>query len=330
MNTKATEKIDLTEFHWMTVLLQNIDVGIVVLDRDYRIQVWNTFMENHSGIQPQNVRNGNLFELFPQISEKWFRRKCDAVFLLQTPVFSTWRQRPYLFQFKNYRPITSCETNMYQNFTIFPITAMTGETENIALIIYDVTDIAISKKALEEKNKSLTLKNQLDPLTQLYNRGYWESRLQQEFARFNRYGNVSSLVMLDIDNFKKINDNHGHLAGDEVIRYLAKCINKLKRTTDIAGRYGGEEFGILLTDTNAEDALIFANRIRRLIEASHIMFEDIRIEITISLGISEFNKTAGHHEKIIAEADEALYKSKHNGRNQASIYHKTPPAQAVN
>ncbi|MEM6998928.1 MAG: diguanylate cyclase [Pseudomonadota bacterium] len=316
------------EFHWMSFLLQNINVGIVVLNKNYKIQVWNAFMENHSGIQPQHARDKNLFDLFPQIPEKWFKRKCEAVFQLKNQSFGTWQQRPYLFEFDNYRPITSVENKMYQNFTIFPITSLAGETDNIALVIYDVTDMAISKNKLKHTNELLTKQSRIDALTQLYNRGYWELRIKQEFDRFKRYKNGSSIIMLDIDHFKKVNDTHGHLAGDEAIRFLASNIAKLKRSSDIAGRYGGEEFSILLTDTKIEDAFIFADRLRKKVEAGHAIYEKLKIEITISLGIAEFNSKVEDYKKIISYADEALYMSKQNGRNKVTIYQQAQLKQA--
>ncbi|MGB1799988.1 MAG: diguanylate cyclase [Gammaproteobacteria bacterium] len=322
-----SDNVNINEFHWMTVLLQSIDVGIVVLNHDYEIQVWNTFMENHSGLQPQEARNQNLFKLFPDIPEQWFRQKCKSVFEIQNHAFSTWQQRPYLFKFNNYRPITSTEKNMFQNFTILPVTSLTGEVESIAVIIYDVTDVAVSKKELEESNQCLTMQSRTDQLTQLYNRGYWELRVKQEFARFKRYGKKDSLIMFDIDHFKKVNDTYGHLAGDEVIRFVASSVLKLKRDPDIAGRYGGEEFGILLTDTSAENAFIFAERLRQAIASSDIIFEGKKINITISLGISEFNNNVDDYEQIVAQADTALYESKNNGRNLATIHKKTQLAQ---
>lgn len=326
IDTMQSDNININELHWMTVLLQSIDVGIVVLNHDYEIQVWNTFMENHSGLQPQEVRNQNLFKLFPDISKKWFQQKCKSVFEMKSHAFSTWQQRPYLFKFNNYRPITGTEKNMFQNFTVLPVTSLTGEVESIAIIIYDVTDVAVNKKELEESNIALTMQSRTDQLTQLNNRGYWELRVKQEFARFKRYGKKSSLVMFDIDHFKKVNDTYGHLAGDEIIRFVAKSVLKLKRDPDIAGRYGGEEFGILLTDTSAENALVFTERLRQAIGSSEIIFEDKKINITISLGISEFNNIIDNYEQIIAQADTALYESKNNGRNQTTIYAQTEPA----
>ncbi len=304
----------------MTVLLQNIDVGIIVLNKDYRIQIWNTFMENHSGIQPQEVRNKNLFELFPEIPDQWFRRKCEAVFQLKHHSYNTWQERPYLIEFKNYRPITYAEKDMYQNFTIFPITNLTCEVEYIAIILYDVTDIALGKKELIKSNRALTAQSRTDQLTQLCNRWYWELRLEQEFDRFQRYGTSASLIMFDIDHFKKVNDTYGHPAGDEVIKSIARQLSKLKRTTDIAGRYGGEEFGIILADTSPENAHIFAERLRQQVESTIVQHNGINIQVTISLGLRGFSIQADSHEKILAQADKALYQSKSGGRNRTTVY----------
>ncbi|WP_312728301.1 PAS domain-containing protein, partial [Stutzerimonas kunmingensis] len=105
---------ELNELHWLLAIVQSIDVGVVVLDRDYRVEVWNTFMENRSGLQPENARNRSFFTLFPEVDEDWFRRKVESVMTLGTPSFTIWEQRPYLLRFKNYQPITGLEDFMYQ------------------------------------------------------------------------------------------------------------------------------------------------------------------------------------------------------------------------
>ena len=104
---------DMTEFHWFMDILQTIDAGLVVLDRDYNIKLWNGFMESHSGMLPSQVRDKSLFELFPDISEGWFARKARPVFELRTRAFMTWEQRPFLFKFPRYRPITGSEHFMF-------------------------------------------------------------------------------------------------------------------------------------------------------------------------------------------------------------------------
>lgn len=140
---------DMAEFHWMMDMVQTVDVGIVVLDRDYRVKVWNGFMESHSGMLPSQVRDKSLFELFPDISQAWFARKARPVFELRTRAFMTWEQRPFLFKFPSYRPITGSEDYMYQNITLSALASATGNVDNICMMIYDVTDIAAHKNQLE-------------------------------------------------------------------------------------------------------------------------------------------------------------------------------------
>lgn len=139
----------LLEFHWMMDMLQTVDVGIVVLDTNYQVKVWNGFMESHSGLLPSEVRDKTLFSLYPGIKQDWFMRKAKPVFALKTRAFMTWEQRPYLFKFPNYRPITGSEPFMYQNITLSPLVSATGVVDHISMMIYDMTDIAAGKKQLE-------------------------------------------------------------------------------------------------------------------------------------------------------------------------------------
>jgi PAS domain-containing protein len=147
MTSQALE--DLQEFHWMMDMLQTVDVGIVVLNRNFEIKVWNGFMESHSGMLPNSVRDKSLFSLYPDIDETWFRQKARPVFELKTRAFMIWEQRPYLFKFHNYRPITGSEEYMYQNIILSPLVSANGKVENISMMIYDMTDIAAGKKQLE-------------------------------------------------------------------------------------------------------------------------------------------------------------------------------------
>lgn len=146
---KGYQVEDLAEFHWMMDMIQVVDVGIVVLDRDYRVRIWNAFMESHSSMLPSDVRDKCLFDLFPDLDQKWFRNKCRPVFDFKGRAFITWEQRPYIFKFPNYRPITGTEDYMYQNITLSPLTSTIGRVDYLCMMIYDVTDIAAHKKRSE-------------------------------------------------------------------------------------------------------------------------------------------------------------------------------------
>lgn len=310
----------LNELHWLMEMLHTIDVGLVVLDRDYSIQIWNGFMENHSGLLPREVKDKVLFELFDEIPEDWFRRKAESVFLLKNKAFTIWEQRPYVFKFNNYRPITGTADFMYQNTTFIPLISATGDVSHLCLLVYDVTDNAIHKKELEKVNADLAVLSQTDGLTKLFNRNHWQHCIEAEFKRYTRSQHSSSLVMLDIDHFKTVNDSYGHLVGDDVIRHLAKVIHEQVRETDICGRYGGEEFVILLADTHLNDAKVFAERLRKTVEDSVVIYNDIEIKYTISLGIAEVAPSYTSVSQWLENVDNALYQSKESGRNRVTIH----------
>src|SRR5690606_13107765 len=115
-----TERSDLHEFHWLVDMLESVEVGLVVLDLEYRVQAWNGFMESHSGVTVSKIRNQVLFDFFPDLPQKWLMRKVESVAMLNTRAFTSWEQRPYLFRFRNTRPITGTEAFMFQNLTISP------------------------------------------------------------------------------------------------------------------------------------------------------------------------------------------------------------------
>ncbi len=278
-------------------------------------------MVTYSGKSKEEVLNKNLFECFPEVPERWFKKKLDTVFMLRNYAFITWEQRQYLFKFRHSRPVTGGVEHMAQNITLMPMnkTDEKGE-EQLCLTINDVTDTYVYQKMLEEANARLEMASQIDGLTQIYNRAYWERRLAEEFGRCMRYGSPLTLAMFDIDHFKSVNDRYGHLSGDEVIKFVAEIVQKNKREQDIFGRYGGEEFGLIYVNTPIDGAMVVSERIRKDIEDGFIQCDGLDINITISIGLCSLQIGMKNHEALIAAADNALYQSKNGGRNKVSVY----------
>jgi diguanylate cyclase (GGDEF)-like protein len=173
-------------------------------------------------------------------------------------------------------------------------------------------------RAVMEKLEEVSI---TDDLTQIYNHRYLISRLHYEFERAKRYGLSISLIMLDIDHFKVYNDNNGHLAGDDALRKVAGLINGAIRETDIVGRYGGEEFAIILLHADMIQLAEVAERIRKIIEETPFPNEELQPmgKITVSIGGSCLSDGMMTMEDLIRSADEALYKAKRNGRNQIAM-----------
>jgi two-component system, cell cycle response regulator len=155
----------------------------------------------------------------------------------------------------------------------------------------------------------------VDGLTQIFNKRYFQESIEREIARALRYRREMSLVMFDIDHFKSINDTHGHLAGDSVLKVLALTVKNKIRREDLFARYGGEEFAIVLPEIDGHNAHQFSEKIRRIVETTDFRFEGVKMDVTISLGVAALDQETTDSAGLIKRADERLYEAKNAGRN---------------
>jgi diguanylate cyclase (GGDEF)-like protein len=155
----------------------------------------------------------------------------------------------------------------------------------------------------------------VDGLTQAYNRRYFNEALEREVNRSRRYQRVLSLIAFDIDHFKGINDTHGHLAGDNVLRQLSMAVKTRLRREDVFARTGGEEFGVLLPEIPLDGALTTAEKVRRIVETMLVKHEQIEIRCTVSLGVTALESEDTSGEALYKRADQRLYEAKQAGRN---------------
>ncbi|HEY3697974.1 MAG TPA: GGDEF domain-containing protein [Spongiibacteraceae bacterium] len=177
----------------------------------------------------------------------------------------------------------------------------------------EVQSLAIEKRMLEQQRLAL-----LDPLTQLPNRQAYEQRMHEEYDRWKRYARPLTLAVCDLDNFKSINDNFGHLAGDKVLRIIAKTLRARLRKSDFIARFGGEEFVILLPETDREEAFRAIETIREAVAECPFHFREQPVAVTLSAGIAAFVDDASP-EAVFERADAAMYQAKEAGRNRCII-----------
>ncbi|MEM8995217.1 MAG: GGDEF domain-containing protein [Acidobacteriota bacterium] len=157
----------------------------------------------------------------------------------------------------------------------------------------------------------------IDGLTQIHNKRYFLEFLDRELIRAHRHGRPLSLVLFDVDHFKSLNDEYGHLAGDYVLKKLAEMVNQRVRREDLFARYGGEEFALVLAETDRRAAAELAEIVRGLVEAATFVFDGVTLRVTVSLGIA----SSDEHEEpsgLIKAADDRLYVAKNNGRNRVA------------
>jgi diguanylate cyclase (GGDEF)-like protein len=182
--------------------------------------------------------------------------------------------------------------------------------------------VALERSEWQERASQFQLMSITDPLTGLLNRRYLEERLTEELNRSKRYNYAMSCLMIDIDDFKKYNDRNGHQAGDVALKITAHSLKAVLRSADIACRYGGEEFCILLPQTTVSEAGVIAERMRQKVaetEYPHGKTQPMG-RVSISIGISTFAKHIDTAESVIAAADRALYNAKSHGKNRIEFY----------
>jgi len=196
-------------------------------------------------------------------------------------------------------------------------------TDNDYVFIY-TSDITTLKKTESELKDALRYMQKLaatDSLTGLSNRRHFLDAAEAEFSRSNRYEHNLSILALDIDHFKNVNDTYGHQAGDKVLEAISQCCSDLLRTGDIFGRLGGEEFSILLPNADRESAKVTAQRVLEAVAALAVDYDDKVIHFTTSIGIAQVSQDSSDLQELMKQSDEALYQAKHNGRNRYEVWH---------
>ena len=179
----------------------------------------------------------------------------------------------------------------------------------------------LNPRLIEEKSYAkVILETTHDGLTSLFNRQYFKEVLTQSIATAKRYDNDISMLFIDIDDFKQINDTHGHSAGDEVIQLVAQAIQSSKRDSDVAARYGGEEFVLMVPHTEGIKGYVCAERIRKKVEQIVTGTPDNPIKVTVSIGLASFPQNCKSAAELIKRADSALYLAKGAGKNTISMY----------
>ncbi len=166
-----------------------------------------------------------------------------------------------------------------------------------------------------------------DELTKLYIRRFFFQRLQEELRRARRYKSSCTVMMLDIDHFKKFNDTYGHAAGDQVLIHVSRIFKSCMRKVDIVSRLGGEEFAVVCPEQTADVAAIPAERIRKTIENALLDLGGTKVQVTVSIGLADFPKHASTQEQVMEFSDQALYHAKHTGRNRVCTFDEVPPAE---
>jgi len=303
--------------------LQGLPAAVMVLDQDHKVVHWNKAMERLTGLTAKDVVG----------TRKQWRSFYDEPrpVLADLIIDMDWNAIKRLYGDKGLKPspviggglecedffvrLNGADRHLY--FLAAPILDEDGRVVRAVETLVDFTD----KRALEDELRRLSV---TDDLTGLYNQRFFYATLGREVEAARRYGAPLALLLLDLDHFKLFNDSYGHLEGDRVLRRFARSMQDAVRATDLACRYGGEEFVVLLPHTDAKEALVVAERIRQSVE--ELEFYPVvpgqgqrKARITVSVGASLF-ATKGDMNDLVRQADAAMYCAKEAGRNRVALY----------
>ncbi|MGM0379582.1 MAG: diguanylate cyclase [Bacillota bacterium] len=290
-------------------ILENLDEGVYFVDRKRKITFWNEAAENITGYKANKVIGtycyDNLLRHIDDFGNKLCLNGCPLHKTIEDMEKRT--AKVYLHHKKGHRVKVYIKT-----------IPLLDENKNVigAIEIFNTSNGESNINSEEIRNlKELAYKDQL---TKLFNRKYLEQYLDLKYKEFKKFNKKFSIIFLDIDHFKNINDTYGHDIGDEVLKMVSKSLDKSTRNSDLVVRWGGEEFVILCDDMSKNDLEKLANTIRVLVKNSYFLNEGIKINVTISIGATLIRKK-DTKESVIKRADNLMYKSKNNGRNMVTI-----------
>ena len=291
--------------------LDNVSEGVVMLDRDLNAQFLNRKMRTFWGVTEEQAAQHPSYESLirnsPHANDRGMTPdQLDAFYASRVAAVRDGSE-----------PLRDLRTTDGRNIRAH--CALLGNGGRM-LTYCDVSDLVRNAQQMEELAT-------IDSMTGLYNRRHFWTMAAAEWSRFQRYYRPLSVLMIDVDHFKAVNDRYGHAVGDEVLVAVANACREGKRNSDIVGRIGGEEFAMLLPETDLGQARIVAERVRQSIAASALQAHEVHFNVTASIGFAAATASMSGFEALLHAADQALYQAKAGGRNRAVAWLPAPPAK---
>ena len=289
-------------------IIDNLYDGVYIVDKDRGITYWNKGAEILTGYTRSNAMGKSCHDKFLSHVNEMGQNLCQSGCPLNEAIENGTSSEAeiYLHHRNGHRvPVTT---------KVFPIFGDNGEVTGAVEIFSDNSSHVANKRRIDELQE-LAL---LDPLTQIGNRRYLEMTLEAKLADTARYNNLIAVFFIDIDDFKQINDTHGHDVGDEALRVVAKTLNAVIRPMDVLGRWGGEEFVAAASNINREAVQAIAERFRTFIEGSSVRTGDENLLFTITIG-GTIARQGDDLDSVIKRADTLMYEGKEKGKNRVII-----------
>lgn len=290
-------------------ILDNLYDGIFFVDKEGRITYWNKGATSLTGYSSADVQGRNYCDIFQPL-DKNGNHLCESETCPIRRVFDI-------------STLTEVEAYIcHKEGHLLPISIRIAPVREVGqqyVVAVEIHSSSSPRYAMRQRLEELQEMAMHDPLTGIANRRFVEINLAARLEELKRYGFDFSVMFIDADHFKKINDTHGHAIGDRILKMISATIANSLRSFDIIGRWGGEEFVVLLINTRKEDLLTLADRLRRLVENSALTLDDGEVlKVTVSVGATCAQK-GDSVESLVERADKLMFESKRRGRNRVSI-----------
>ena len=316
-------KLEFLKFFWNNTQ-DNMFIATLDECNNFFIEDINPSQAKNFGLEMHQLKNKTIKDLFGNEVANKFEEKYYKCLSENIPVIVD-------------EKVEISGKIRYWNTIVIPMHDKETGTQRVFGIAREITEIINTKNELENLNKKLeetvTIRTReledankellklalIDHLTGLQNRRYFYEHANRFLTLAKRLKTPVSLIYIDLDYFKQINDTYGHTCGDQVLKKFASILKQINRESDIVSRFGGEEFVLLLNSTSTQNAIKIAKRIQETIKNHNFIFEENKINITISIGIASYTEDYQDIDKLISLADKALYSAKNKGRNRIEI-----------
>lgn len=298
-------------------ILNYVNEGIIITDEKLNILFWNIQMENLTQIKKEEAINSNLYEKLPNLDKNYFREAVNSVIEKDYKYFfSSTIHEGLITDTRKLNIRINRFVRDNSRYVIIECIDVTSQVLRIEQLKEYSNELYILNKKLKEKEKEIEKLAYYDQLTGLANRTLFCHVAEKFLEKAKRDNSKLGLMFIDIDNFKKINDEYGHKAGDQVVIQIANILEESTRKHDIVSRYGGDEFLILLPDIQYYDNYeIIASRIADA-NREIIILDDIQVNISLSMGVSFYPEDGNNIDDLISKADKAMYCAKNKGGNK--------------
>lgn len=291
-------------------ILNSMDIGVIILNEQLEILLWNSFIECITGINNKTTIGENIFKILPNLNKNYFKKSLDIVLNSGYKMFFSAAMHRKLINDNNQLNIKiSRIENHNEKFIILEFIDVTNQFTRIRQLKGYIKELYLLNKNLKEKEKIIQKLAYYDNLTGVANRTLFYELAEKLLSNAKRNNGILGLLLIDIDNFKNINDTYGHKTGDDVLVEVANILTKCTRKSDVVSRFGGDEFLVLLSDIkDFNDCKVIISRI--LNETHTIISAGEEINVSLSIGASLYPYDGDTIRDLMIKADEAMYKAK--------------------